>query len=191
MLLRAAMPLQSRQHPCEELIHSPRPRGRPTLLGRPGGVLILSDFPQVNPYQRATAVFRNLAFMLSLIGLTSLAACMPPPSGLNLSLDRPTVHDKYHVAIYPPGEPIAINKLHAFEIRLRSPSGEPVSVPCRWYVCLISRVRSASTAIPPSLVPFSRSSFVVAARLTRATGLVKPSLATSGPAATRPQRSLR
>ncbi|SPC06473.1 conserved exported hypothetical protein [Cupriavidus oxalaticus] len=72
-------------------------------------------------------MFRNLAFMLSLIGLTSLAACMPLPSGLNLSLDRPTVHDKYHVAIYPPGEPIAINKLHAFEIRLRSPSGEPVS----------------------------------------------------------------
>lgn len=72
-------------------------------------------------------MFRNLAFMFSLIGLTSLAACMPPPSGLNLSRDRPTAHGKYHVAIYPPSEPVAINKLHAFEIRLRSPSGEPVS----------------------------------------------------------------
>ncbi|MCY1210813.1 YtkA-like protein [compost metagenome] len=72
-------------------------------------------------------MLRNLALMLSLIGLTSLAACMPPPSGLNLSLDRPTAHDKYHVTIYPPSDPIAINKLHAFEIRLRSPSGAAVS----------------------------------------------------------------
>lgn len=72
-------------------------------------------------------MLRKMLFILSCIGLASLAACISPPSGLNLSLDRPTTHDKYHVAIHSLAEPVAINKIHAWEIRLRSPSGEAVS----------------------------------------------------------------
>jgi hypothetical protein len=56
-----------------------------------------------------------------------MAACMSPPSGLNLSLDRPTAHDKYQIALHSLADPIAVNRMHAWEIRLRSPSGEPVS----------------------------------------------------------------
>jgi len=72
-------------------------------------------------------MFRRLLLILSLLGLGSLTACISPPSGLNLSLDRPTVHDRYHVTIQSLADPIAINKMHAWEIRLRSPSGEAVS----------------------------------------------------------------
>jgi hypothetical protein len=65
--------------------------------------------------------------LIAFTGLLSLSACMSPPSGLNLSLDRPTADEKYHVAIHPLAEPIAINKIHAWEIQLRTPSGEAVS----------------------------------------------------------------
>ena len=72
-------------------------------------------------------MIRALFLLLSLNGLGSLAACISPPSGLNLSLDRPTAHDTYRVSIQSLSDPIAINKMHAWEIRLRSPSGEAVS----------------------------------------------------------------
>lgn len=72
-------------------------------------------------------MLRQLRLILSLIVLASLAACMTPPSGLNLSLDRPTAHDTYRIAIKSLADPIAINKMHAWEIQLRSPSGETVS----------------------------------------------------------------
>jgi YtkA-like len=71
-------------------------------------------------------MLRKLLLVLSLIGLASLTACMSPPKGLNLSLDRPTAHDTYRVAVRSLAEPIAINKIHAWEIQLRSPTGEPV-----------------------------------------------------------------
>lgn len=72
-------------------------------------------------------MFRTLLFIVSLIGLGSLTACISPPAGLNLSLDRPTIQDRYHVAIQSLADPIAINKMHTWEIRLRLPSGEAVS----------------------------------------------------------------
>lgn len=72
-------------------------------------------------------MLRKLFLIPSFFGLVSLAACMSPPPGLNLSLDRPSAHETYHVAMYSLAEPISINKMHAWEIRLRSPSGEAVS----------------------------------------------------------------
>ncbi|WP_420473510.1 FixH family protein [Noviherbaspirillum sp. ST9] len=72
-------------------------------------------------------MLRQLRLILSFIVLAALAACMSPPSGLNVSLDRPTTHDTYRIAIKSLAEPIAINKMHAWEIQLRSPSGEAIS----------------------------------------------------------------
>jgi hypothetical protein len=72
-------------------------------------------------------MLRQLILIPLLIGLASLSACMSPPSGLNTSLERSTAHDTYHVAIKSLADPIAINKLHAWEIQLRSRSGEAVS----------------------------------------------------------------
>jgi hypothetical protein len=70
---------------------------------------------------------RKIFLTLSLITFTALSACMTPPTGLNLSLDRPTSQQRYRVEVHSLADPIAINKMHAWEIRLRSPSDEPVS----------------------------------------------------------------
>jgi YtkA-like len=91
-----------------------------------GGFRIVPEFSQSSPYQRATVMLRKLLFILPFIGLASLAACMSPPSGLNLSLDRLTAHDKYRVTVHSLADPVTINKMHAWEIRLRSPSDEAV-----------------------------------------------------------------
>ena len=71
-------------------------------------------------------MLRSFQFLLASTGLALLSACMSPPTGLNLSLDRSTAADKYRVAIHPLAEQIAINKIHAWEIELRTPSGEAV-----------------------------------------------------------------
>jgi len=55
-----------------------------------------------------------------------LAGCMSPPAGLNLATDRLSANEKYRVEIHPVAQPVAINKLHAWEIALRTPSGQPV-----------------------------------------------------------------
>jgi hypothetical protein len=73
-----------------------------------------------------TAMFQQLLRVFSLLALAALAACMSPPAGLNVSQERFTTDNKYSIAIHALGEPVTINKMHAWEIRLRSPSGEAV-----------------------------------------------------------------
>lgn len=72
-------------------------------------------------------MLKKSLLIVPFIQLVSLAACMSPPSGLNVSLDRPTDHGKYQVALHSLAEPITINKMHAWEIQLRSPSGTAIS----------------------------------------------------------------
>src|SRR6476620_6619952 len=80
-----------------------------------------------NHHQGEMTMLRRVFFMLSLCIFAALSACMSPPTGLNLSLDRSTAHDKYRVEARALADPIAVNKMPAWEIRLCSPSGEPVS----------------------------------------------------------------
>lgn len=70
-------------------------------------------------------MIRKVLLLLPLIAATALTACMSVPTGLNTSLDRTTAHDKYRVAIRSLADPIAINKIHAWEVQLRTPAGEP------------------------------------------------------------------
>src|SRR5690348_8393731 len=72
-------------------------------------------------------MLRNLRVTLSLIPFTLLAGCMAPPTGLNLSTNRQTNHYRYQVSLHAPAEPIVINKLHAWEIQLRTASGAAVT----------------------------------------------------------------
>ncbi|MEO8307829.1 MAG: FixH family protein [Pseudomonadota bacterium] len=67
----------------------------------------------------------NRLAALLLLGLP-LAGCMTAPASLDLSLSKPTVHQKYVVDMHPQTEVIAINRLHAWEIRVTSPEGAPV-----------------------------------------------------------------
>lgn len=72
-------------------------------------------------------MLRPFFSLIAFTALVSLSACVSPPSGLNVSLNRPTAQHKYRVAARPLAEPISINKIHAWEIELRTPLGETVS----------------------------------------------------------------
>jgi len=71
-------------------------------------------------------VRKSLLAMLFTTAL-GLSACMSPPSRLDVALQHPTVQNHYQAEIKPLAEPIAINKLHAWEIKLTQPSGQPVT----------------------------------------------------------------
>lgn len=70
---------------------------------------------------------RNSLFSLLFVTALSLSACMSPPTGLDLALKHPTAQKHYQTEIKPVEKPIAINKLHAWEIKLTQPSGQPVT----------------------------------------------------------------
>jgi hypothetical protein len=69
---------------------------------------------------------RLLTPALSLAVLAVTAGCMSPPKDLDLALTRPTADNKYVVTLQPPARPAAINQLHAWQVKLTSPAGEPV-----------------------------------------------------------------
>jgi hypothetical protein len=67
---------------------------------------------------------------MSFLMLLCAAGCMtntPAPPGLDLALTRPTDQNRYVVTLQPPADPIRVNQMHAWEIRVTSASGEPVS----------------------------------------------------------------
>jgi hypothetical protein len=63
---------------------------------------------------------------IALLAGLPLAGCMTPPASLDLSLTRPTVEQKYIVAMHPQTPVIAINRLHAWEVKVSAPDGAPV-----------------------------------------------------------------
>jgi hypothetical protein len=71
-------------------------------------------------------MFRTIA-CLSLIAAAVTAGCATPPPDLDLSLTRPTVERKFVVALQPPATPAAINQIHAWQIKLSSPAGLPIT----------------------------------------------------------------
>lgn len=71
-------------------------------------------------------MLRKALVTLSLISMALLTGCMSPPTDLNVLMDRKTNQNRYQVNLHAPAEPIAINKLHAWEIQLRTLSGAAV-----------------------------------------------------------------
>ncbi|MBL8523455.1 MAG: FixH family protein [Betaproteobacteria bacterium] len=65
-------------------------------------------------------------YAVPLLLTAMLSACMTPPAELDLALSRPTLQQKYVVAIQPMAEPIAINALHSWEVKVATPAGAPV-----------------------------------------------------------------
>lgn len=63
----------------------------------------------------------------ALIAPVFLAACMSPPTGLDLSQKRPSERNLYLVEVQSLANPIDINKMHAWEATVKLPAGEPVS----------------------------------------------------------------
>lgn len=67
-----------------------------------------------------------LRHALAAVLAVQLAGCMTPPRGLDLSETRPTIDQQYVVSIRPVAEPIVINQMHAWEVKVISPGGAPV-----------------------------------------------------------------
>lgn len=65
--------------------------------------------------------------VLSLAVFAATAGCMSPPKDLDLSLTRPTDDRRYVVTLQPPPSPAAINQMHAWQLKLASPAGVPVT----------------------------------------------------------------
>jgi hypothetical protein len=72
-------------------------------------------------------MYRFLSTALSLTALAATAACMSPPTDLDLALTRPTLEGKYVVTLQPPAKPAAINQLHAWQVKVASTAGAPVA----------------------------------------------------------------
>jgi len=69
---------------------------------------------------------RFITTALSSAALAATTGCMSPPKDLDLALTRPSVDNKYVVTLQAPAKPAAINQLHAWQVKLASPTGEPV-----------------------------------------------------------------
>jgi hypothetical protein len=61
--------------------------------------------------------------------LAAVAGCalFSPPAGLDLRLTRPSENQAYIVAMRPLERQVTINRLHAWEIRITSAAGVPVT----------------------------------------------------------------
>ncbi|MEM5389894.1 FixH family protein [Paraburkholderia phymatum] len=55
------------------------------------------------------------------------AGCGTPPVNLDLSLQHPSSHGKFVVRMDPPASGPAINQMHAWQVRVKTPDGKPVS----------------------------------------------------------------
>ncbi|MDB5917470.1 MAG: Auxin-binding protein [Massilia sp.] len=65
---------------------------------------------------------------VALLGLVAGCSMLAgPPPGLDLRLSRPSEHLTYVVTMRPIEAPVAIDKLHSWEIRLTSAAGVPVT----------------------------------------------------------------
>ena len=64
---------------------------------------------------------------VSTLVLATLSACVTPPTDLDWSLQHPSQDSRYVVTLQPPATPPAINQIHAWQVRLRSPDGRPVT----------------------------------------------------------------
>lgn len=53
-------------------------------------------------------------------------ACGTPPTGLDLSLDKPTTRGTYRVTLLPPSQMPAINQLHSWQVRVTTADGTPL-----------------------------------------------------------------
>ncbi len=66
-------------------------------------------------------------YAFSFLGPAVLTACMSVPTDLDRSLDRLSSQHKYQVAVHSLAQPAPINRMHAWEVDLRTASGQPVT----------------------------------------------------------------
>jgi hypothetical protein len=70
---------------------------------------------------------RFIATTLSIAALAATTGCMSPPKDLDLALTRPSDERRYVVTLQPPASAPAINQLHAWQVKLATAAGAPVT----------------------------------------------------------------
>jgi len=71
---------------------------------------------------------RSAVSTLAALAVTTLTtACSSLPTDLDLSLRHPSSQGKFMVQMEPPAAWPAINQMHAWQVRVHKPDGEPVS----------------------------------------------------------------
>jgi hypothetical protein len=75
-----------------------------------------------------TDMFKPLhPFIFPALGaILVVAGCSTPPTNLDLALEKPTAQGTYRVALVPPREAVAINKMHSWQVKVTTPDGQPV-----------------------------------------------------------------
>lgn len=81
----------------------------------------------LNTIFKVIKMFRKILLMIGGGGLIAVSGCMSVPDNLNLALDRPTDRNTYQIELHSLADPIEINKIHAWEIKVRNPTGEAVT----------------------------------------------------------------
>lgn len=69
---------------------------------------------------------KPLARTAALAAMLLVSACMSPPANLDTSLDRPTADGRYRIRLQPPASAPALNQMHAWEVSVATPDGQPV-----------------------------------------------------------------
>ena len=57
----------------------------------------------------------------------SLTGCMTPPPSLDLGLQHTTAQGRYVVTLVPPQDAPAINRIHAWQVKVAAADGKPVT----------------------------------------------------------------
>lgn len=70
---------------------------------------------------------RTIASSLLFLLAAATSACSTTPPKLDLSLTQLSAAKKFVVALQPPSPAPAINQMHSWQVRLASPSGQPIT----------------------------------------------------------------
>lgn len=72
-------------------------------------------------------MFRAFAAALTIAASLLASACASMPPTLDLSLRHASSGQKYVVELVPPASPLPVNRIHAWQVKLQTPAGEPVT----------------------------------------------------------------
>lgn len=61
------------------------------------------------------------------LGATLAGCAMTPPADLDVRTTRPTRAGRYLVSLQPLAAPVPLNRIHAWEVTVRTPEGTPVT----------------------------------------------------------------
>lgn len=89
------------------------------------------DAAKGDEQNQRSARFRRVSTTFALAAVAALSTlemggCSTPPKDLDVSLEKPSAAGVYRVALVPPAQAPAINRMHSWKVKLASADGTPV-----------------------------------------------------------------